>query len=222
MDLSILKTLGAVAGIGGLSLGVVLLVFRNVIRKSIFPQLGQNEAFKLLRLIVVLTFLIGAAGLTAWVFTTKAPPSSGPSPTKHSFHVVSAPNMAVVYDISGTYQTYPGKVIIMVASGKMSLWKDYNNAQQMTMQTVQFGVCSATPEGSWSIYPVDRTSATSIPLLGVTLEKGPQYDIPAATVQVPLPITHENDDYWVCTQVWTQVQSNIPGHDESKANILAQ
>jgi hypothetical protein len=102
----------------------------------------------------------------------------------------------------------------------MNLWNEYNLPQPMTMQTVQFGVCSATPEGSWNIYPIDRTSTASIPLLGVTLEKGKQYDIPAATVQVPLPITHENDDLWICALVWTQINSNIPGHDETKANIL--
>lgn len=221
MDLSILKTLGAVAGIGGLSLGVVLLVFRDVIRKNIFPQLRPNEAYRLLRLIVVLTFVIGAAGLAAWIYTYNMP-TGGPISGKRAFHVFSAANMAVVYDIAGTYQMYPGKVTIRVDSGKMSLWSGYTLPDPLRMQTAQFGVCSATSEGSWNIFPVDRTTAASIPLLGVTLEKGQQYDIPASTVQVPLPITHDNDDYWICTLMWTQVNSNIPGHDQAKANILSK
>jgi hypothetical protein len=108
MDLSILKTLGAVAGIGGVSLGVVLLVFRDVIRKNIFPQLQPNEAFRLLRLIVVLTFLIGAAGLIAWVFTYNTP-SGGPTGRRKPFHVVSATHMAVVYDVPALTSYTPGK-----------------------------------------------------------------------------------------------------------------
>jgi len=71
MDTAILKTVGEIAGIGGLSLGVVLLLFRDVIRKNIFPRLGVQEAYRLLRLIVVLVFMIGIAGLAAWVVTAR-------------------------------------------------------------------------------------------------------------------------------------------------------
>ena len=63
MDAALLKTLAQIAGIGGLRLGVVLLLFRDVIRKNIFPRLGVQEAYKLLRLIVILVFIIGVAGL---------------------------------------------------------------------------------------------------------------------------------------------------------------
>jgi len=69
MDPAILKTVGEIAGIGGISLGVVLILFRDVIRKNIFPMLGVSEAYKLLRLIIVLAFLIGTLGLAAWVVT---------------------------------------------------------------------------------------------------------------------------------------------------------
>ena len=73
MDAAILQTVGEIAGIGGLSLGVVLLLFRDVIRKNIFPRLGVQEAYKLLRLIVILVFMIGIAGLAAWVATAREP-----------------------------------------------------------------------------------------------------------------------------------------------------
>jgi tetratricopeptide (TPR) repeat protein len=71
MDPAILKTVGEIAGIGGISLGVVLLLFRDVIRKNIFRKLGVPEAYRLLRLIIVLVFLIGIAGLAAWVVTKR-------------------------------------------------------------------------------------------------------------------------------------------------------
>lgn len=223
MDLSILKTLGAVAGIGGLSLGVFLLLFRDIIRKSVFPQLSQRDGFRLLRLIVILIFLISAAGLGAWVFSTYTPgPKPGPAPRAKAFRILSAPNMAAVYNISGSYEVRPGQVILHVASGNMTLWSGYNQGPPMVMQTVQFGVCAATPEGSWNIYPRERSAETSIPLLGITLEKGKRDDIAAATVQVPLPITHENDYLWICAEMWTQNRTAVPGHDQTKANILAQ
>jgi tetratricopeptide (TPR) repeat protein len=69
MDPAILRTVGEIAGIGGISLGVVLILFRDVIRKSIFPMLGVSEAYRLLRLIIILAFLIGVLGLAAWVVT---------------------------------------------------------------------------------------------------------------------------------------------------------
>jgi hypothetical protein len=68
MDTGILETVGKVAGIGGIALGVFLLLFRDVIRKSIFPQLTKAQAYSLLRLIVVLVFLVAIAGLGAWVW----------------------------------------------------------------------------------------------------------------------------------------------------------
>jgi hypothetical protein len=37
MDAELLKALGQVLGIGGLALGIFFLLFREVIRKSIFP-----------------------------------------------------------------------------------------------------------------------------------------------------------------------------------------
>lgn len=69
MDADILKTVGQVAGFGGLSLGVFLLLFRDVIRKQIFPQLTKNDAFRLLRMISILIFLVAVIGIAAWVWT---------------------------------------------------------------------------------------------------------------------------------------------------------
>ena len=65
---STLKVVGQVAGIGGLALGVLLLVFREVIRKNIFPNLAQSQAYRLIRLIVVFTFIIAAFGIGSWVY----------------------------------------------------------------------------------------------------------------------------------------------------------
>ena len=49
MDTELIKTVGQVAGIGGVALGVFLLLFRDLIRKQIFPMLAKREAYRLLR-----------------------------------------------------------------------------------------------------------------------------------------------------------------------------
>ena len=68
MDAEILKTVSQVAGIGGIAIGVLLLVFREVIRKNIFPSLKKDHAFGLLRLIVILTWSVAVIGVIGWVF----------------------------------------------------------------------------------------------------------------------------------------------------------
>ncbi len=68
MELNLFKTLGQIGGIAGISLGVFLLLFRDVIRKNIFPKFkDQQLAYRLLRLIVVLVWSMAIAGIAAWV-----------------------------------------------------------------------------------------------------------------------------------------------------------
>jgi hypothetical protein len=75
MDQALLEVLGKAAGIGGLALGVFLLIFRSIIRKNIFPKLPDESAYRLIRLMLVLTFLISALGIGAWIFVTSRPAS---------------------------------------------------------------------------------------------------------------------------------------------------
>jgi hypothetical protein len=66
MDAGLFKTLGQIAGIGGIALGVVLIVFREVIRAKILPMLDARDAYRLIRLIVVLVFILGVTGIGFW------------------------------------------------------------------------------------------------------------------------------------------------------------
>ena len=70
MDTELLKIVGQVAGIGGIALGVLLLVFRDVIHKKIFPMLTKEQAYKLLRSTLLLAWLIALAGIGAWVWVS--------------------------------------------------------------------------------------------------------------------------------------------------------
>lgn len=65
-DAGMLQALAQAAGIGGLALGVMLLIFRSVIAKKIFPRLDKQDAFRLLRLIIVFAWSIGVLGIVVY------------------------------------------------------------------------------------------------------------------------------------------------------------
>jgi hypothetical protein len=68
MDAELLKTLGQILGIAGVALGVFFLLFREIIRKAIFPTLKKDDAYKLLRLISVLIWSVAVIGIGAWTW----------------------------------------------------------------------------------------------------------------------------------------------------------
>src|SRR4029453_11586714 len=67
MNADLMKTLGEIAGIAGISVGVLLLVFRDIIRKEIFPQLTKPQGFRVLRLIIISVWTVALVGVGAWV-----------------------------------------------------------------------------------------------------------------------------------------------------------
>jgi hypothetical protein len=70
MDAKLLEIAGQVAGIGGLALGVLLIVFRDIIRKNIFPKLPSAQAYRLLRLITGAVWSVAVIGIIAWVYVS--------------------------------------------------------------------------------------------------------------------------------------------------------
>lgn len=68
MDTSIIEIVGKTAGIGGLSLGIFLILYRNILAKNIFPTLTKEQATRIILVITVLTWSVALAGLGAWVY----------------------------------------------------------------------------------------------------------------------------------------------------------
>ena len=68
IDPELLKIAGQIAGIGGIAIGALIILFRDIIRKNIFPGLVKQQAYRLLILIVVLVWSVAIAGIAAWVF----------------------------------------------------------------------------------------------------------------------------------------------------------
>jgi len=67
MDYQLFKIVGALAGLGGISVAAVVYIFREIIRKEIFPQLTKNQAYSLLNRMVVLTSIIGFVGVMTYL-----------------------------------------------------------------------------------------------------------------------------------------------------------
>lgn len=120
MDGEIIKAVAQAAGIGGVALGVLLLLFREVIRKNLFPDLSREQGYKLIRLVVSLTFAIAVLGIGAWVWVQKPPGANRPaSAAANADSEKSQPGTAAsgsvsqtVHSGTGYQQTGSGQIII--------------------------------------------------------------------------------------------------------------
>ncbi len=98
MEVQLLQAVGKIAGIGGLALGVFVLLFREVIRKSIFPTLSDDHAYSVIHQFMYLTFAVAVCGIAAWTYV-QARASSAPPVT--AAHVAPA---APSVDVTGTWK----------------------------------------------------------------------------------------------------------------------
>jgi hypothetical protein len=71
MEAEVLKAVGGIAGIGGLALGVILLLFKDVIGKTVFAGLTRKQSYALLNKIVMATWSVAVLGIAAWYFGAK-------------------------------------------------------------------------------------------------------------------------------------------------------
>lgn len=55
-------------GIAGLALTVLLIIFRGIVRKTIFPTLTKTHGYQIMRLIIILTFAIALAAFILYYF----------------------------------------------------------------------------------------------------------------------------------------------------------
>jgi hypothetical protein len=77
MNQNIIEIFGKIAGVGGLGLATFLIVAKTVLKKDIFPRLTRKDAERLLRIIIIFSFLLGALGLSAWLLITIRSQDSG-------------------------------------------------------------------------------------------------------------------------------------------------
>src|ERR1700687_3616339 len=66
MDAKVLEVAGKLAGLAGLSVAAILLLFRDIVRRNIFPRLSAQDAYRLIRLLAILAFIVAMSGITTW------------------------------------------------------------------------------------------------------------------------------------------------------------
>jgi hypothetical protein len=99
MDLSLLKSLGEIAGIGGIALGVVVLLVSPLI--ATIADLPQDARAGTVKWIAVGCFAIGALGIVAWTIGSRSTVSTSGS---QSPAVISKENTTINYGASSVEQ----------------------------------------------------------------------------------------------------------------------
>lgn len=69
MNFEILESLGKIAGIAGIAIGALVLIFSGVIRKNIFPSLTKEQGYSVIRMLIVFASLLAFVGIGAWIYT---------------------------------------------------------------------------------------------------------------------------------------------------------
>jgi hypothetical protein len=66
---TIVAKLGQIAGLGGMALGVLLVVYRNTLEKDFLPKggLNSNQAYNIMFAVLLFTFGIASVGILAWI-----------------------------------------------------------------------------------------------------------------------------------------------------------
>jgi hypothetical protein len=77
MNLKFLAELGKFAGVGGIALGVVAVVLKDVLANSVFQALPPERAYQLLLIIIIGLFVLGLLGILAWMIASRAGKSEG-------------------------------------------------------------------------------------------------------------------------------------------------
>lgn len=68
MNIEALENLGKIAGIAGISIGALVLIFNGVIRKNIFPGLTKEQGYTVIRMMIIAASLMAVLGLAAWIY----------------------------------------------------------------------------------------------------------------------------------------------------------
>ncbi len=106
--------LGKIAGIGGLSIGFLFFIFRDIIRRNLFQKFTKEQGYKIIRLIIVLSFIIGLVGVMGWIYIEKV---SG-NDDKQILQAISIENKRVLSDPSTPIES------------KVIAFKQFINAQK--------------------------------------------------------------------------------------------
>ena len=68
-NLDILEKLGKVAGIAGIAVGALVLIFGGIIQKNVFPNMTKEQGFRIIRMMIVAASALAVVGIGAYIYT---------------------------------------------------------------------------------------------------------------------------------------------------------
>lgn len=69
MDFDLLEKLGKIAGIAGISIGAIVIIFSSIIQKKIFPGLTKEQGYRIIKMIIITASVLAVIGIGAWIYT---------------------------------------------------------------------------------------------------------------------------------------------------------
>jgi len=147
------RTLGAIAGLAGIALGVVLLIFQGVLATKFLPSTGldTNQAYHVLVALMVLIFGLAGVGIVAWLIFVALP--KGTALPQHNIYVLAALLLAVLM------------ATVVVASGAFDRSTEAAVLPPVSKSTIapSPSATSAPPTASQSPGPSPSPSAAATP-----------------------------------------------------------
>ena len=68
-NLDLLEKLGKVAGIAGIAVGALVLIFGGIIQKNIFPGMTKEQGYSIIKMMILAASALAMRGIAAWVYT---------------------------------------------------------------------------------------------------------------------------------------------------------
>lgn len=124
-----LTTFASVAGVAGIGLGVVLTIYKQAIQEGVLRRLPEEKAYRILRLVIVLTFLTGILGVAAWLVEAyishggerpKSKESASLSTAEHNRAIILADKGCYFYKDEDNTPTFVDESVTQVQRSYMS------------------------------------------------------------------------------------------------------
>lgn len=68
MNIEVLESLGKIAGIAGISIGALVIIFNGILKKQIFPSLTRDQSYSIIRMMIIAAGLLVILGIASWIY----------------------------------------------------------------------------------------------------------------------------------------------------------
>jgi hypothetical protein len=117
-----LRVVGEVAGLGGLAIGVVLLVYLEILKTKVLSPMNAKQTFRTLISMLLLTALVAIVGLVIWLLsrTTGAEPS-GKASKRNVGELDMIYDIATISERAAAINERTARLLAEITSGRLRL-----------------------------------------------------------------------------------------------------